>query len=283
MATFTNQARMTYNNTTTLSNVVTGELLGSLEATKTATADTYAIGDVLTYVVALRGTGATSLAGLTLTDDLGAYTAGGVTRYPLTYTDGSLLVYQNGTLITTPTVQATQPLTVTGIPVSAGGSTVIVYTATVNELAPPTVGGTITNTATVTGQGVGTAVSASETVTTADSPLLRIEKRIEPVPVEENGTLTYTLTILNYGNTAAIATDNVSVTDVFDPILTGLTVTYEGVTWTEGGEYTYDETTGTFVSTPGAITVPAATYTENPDGGYTTVPGTVTLVITGTV
>jgi hypothetical protein len=41
MATFTNQATLTYNDTTTSSNIVTGEILEVLSATKTAVVDRY--------------------------------------------------------------------------------------------------------------------------------------------------------------------------------------------------------------------------------------------------
>jgi len=52
---------------------------------------------------------------------------------------------------------------------------------------------------------------------------------------------------------------------------------------TPGTDYTYDETTGAFATVPGVITVPAATFTQNPDGTFNTTPGTSSLVVTGTV
>ena len=76
---------------------------------------------------------------------------------------------------------------------------------------------------------------------------------------------------------------NVILTDTFDPALTGLTVTYNGDTWKEGDNYTYDAATGTFATIAGQIAVPAATYTQEPDGPYTVTPGTTTVTVTGTV
>ena len=87
----------------------------------------------------------------------------------------------------------------------------------------------------------------------------------------------------NYGNTAAIATDNVVLSDTFTPILDPITVTYNGVVWTEGVNYTYDATTGVFSTVVGQITVPAATYTQNPDGTWTVVPGVAVVTVNGTV
>ena len=81
-----------------------------------------------------------------------------------------------------------------------------------------------------------------------------------------------------------VATDDAAVTDTFDPILTDLAVTFNGVAWAEGTQYTYDEATGLFATVPTNVTVPAATYTRNPaTGAWTVVPGVSTLVVTGTV
>ena len=100
----------------------------------------------------------------------------------------------------------------------------------------------------------------------------------------DNDRLTYTFVIQNTGNEAVVATDNAAITDTFDPILTDLVVTYNGVTWTEGVQYTYDETVGAFATIPANITVPAATYTQNPaTGAWSVVPGVSTLVVVGTV
>ena len=283
MAQFTNQAQLTYNNTVTNSNIAVGEIVGVLTASKTPVTSTYTQGDSITYVLNLVNTGSAALTGLTVTDDLGAYDLGGNTIYPLTYTDGSIKYFINGVLQSAPTVNSDTGLIISGINVPADSNATIVYEATVNQYAPLTEGGEITNTATVSGGGI-TPIEASATVTTENGPLLTITKAISPIPVAENGTVTYTFTIQNIGNTEAVATDNVALTDVFDPILSGVSASFNGVAWTEGTEYTYDDATGTFASTPGAITVPAATYTQDPVSGvWQVTPGSVTLVITGTV
>ena len=113
---------------------------------------------------------------------------------------------------------------------------------------------------------------------------MAITKALSPATVVDNGTLTYTFTISNTGNTAAVATDNVIVTDTFDPILTIQSVTLNGETLTEGVDYTYVEATGAFATVAGRITVPAATYTQDPTTGRIIVePGVAVLTVTGTV
>ena len=120
---------------------------------------------------------------------------------------------------------------------------------------------------------------------TADvSPRLAISKSISPTTVVENGTVTYTFVIENTGGTAVVATDNLVVTDTFDPVLSNITVTLDGVALSDPADYTYNETTGAFATIPANITVPAATYTRNPStGAWTVVPGVSTLVVVGTV
>ena len=284
MATFQNQATLTYGGNVTTSNVVTGELQPSISAAKYAVEETYTQGEVLTYVISLVNTGTSPLTDLTVTDDLGAYTAGGSTRVPLDYVEGSLVYYVGGTRQATPAVTATSPLTVTGITVPAGSDAFLVYQARVNEFASPATGAAVTNTATVTGASLSSPITARETVTAAGEAFLTIDKTLNPTTVSEGDRLTYTFVIRNFGNTPVVATDDAVVTDTFDPILSDLTVTFNGAAWTEGVQYTYDEATGVFATIPANITVPAATYTQNPaTGAWSVVPGVSTLVVVGTV
>ena len=284
MAIFSNQATLTYNGGSTNSNIAYGEILDVLTATKTAIEGTYTPGELVTYVVTLRNTGGTALTGVTVTDDLGGYVFEGNTVYPLTYEDGSATVFVNGVPQAAPAVTAGPPLAVSGLNIPAGGDLVLVYQARANQFADPAADGTIVNTVTVTGDGITTPITATETVTAASAPELTISKAISPTQVVDNDRVTYTFVIQNTGNEAVVATDNAVITDTFDPILTDLVVTYDGATWTEGVQYTYDAATGLFATLPGAITVPAATYTQDPvTGAYTLTPGIATLTVTGTI
>ena len=284
MAIFSNQATLTYNGGSTNSNIAYGEILDVLTATKTAIEGTYAPGELVTYAVTLRNTGGTALTGVTITDDLGGYDFNGTTVYPLTYEDGSATLFVNGVPQAAPAVTAGPPMVVSGLNIPAGGDLVLVYQARANQFANPTADGTIVNTVTVTGDGITTPITATETVTADSAPELTISKSISPSQVVDNDRVTYTFVIQNTGNEAVVATDNAAITDTFDPILTDLVVTYDGATWTEGVQYTYDAATGLFTTLPGAITVPAATYTQDPvTGAYTLTPGIATLTVTGTI
>ncbi|MBR4864460.1 MAG: DUF11 domain-containing protein [Oscillospiraceae bacterium] len=284
MAIFSNQATLTYNGNSTNSNIAYGELLDVLTAAKTAVEGSYTPGDRVTYVVTLRNTGNAAISGLTVTDDLGGYPFGGTTVYPLTYVNGTASLFVDGVLQPAPAVVAGPPLVFSGISIPAGGDAVLVYQAGVNSFAPPSAESTIVNTVTVTGDGITTPITATETVTVATAPALTISKSISPSQVTDNDRVTYTFIIANSGNQPVIATDNAAITDTFDPILSALTVTFNGTAWTAGAQYNYNEATGLFSTVPGQILVPAATYTQDPTtGAYTVTPGISTLTVTGTI
>ena len=284
MAIFTNQATLTYRNNVVNSNIVMGEILETLTVTKQAILPTYEAGGNIVYVVNLTNSGDTALNGLILTDDLGAYTVGSVSITPLSYVAGSLNYFIDGVLAASPTVTSTDPLVATGISLPAGAVGTLVYQAVVNQFAPLEQGGEITNVATFTGGSLAEPVSDSETVTVNNAPRLDITKAITPVTVEPNGQITYTLTILNYGNTATLVGDNVAVSDVFDPALNAVTVTYNGEPWTAGTEYNYNSVTGEFSTVPGVVEVPAATYTQDPTtGAWSIAPGQAVITVTGNV
>ncbi|MCI6021256.1 MAG: hypothetical protein MRZ64_06145, partial [[Bacteroides] pectinophilus] len=254
-----------------------------LAATKLAVRQTYGQNDSVTYIISIVNSGTAAINGLTITDNLGAYRFNALTLTPLTYIEGTVNYYVNGTAQPTPAVTPGPPLTVTGINVPAGGNVTVVYEAAVNEYAPIASGAELTNAAVITGGGI-TPITVSDTVEVETAPLLTITKSVSPVPVTENGTLTYTFLIQNMGNAPADAATGVVVTDSFDPLLSGLAVSFNGTAWTEAVNYTYDETTGSFTSNTGQITVPAATYEQDAaTGAWVVSPGVSTLVISGTV
>ncbi|MBQ9558057.1 MAG: DUF11 domain-containing protein [Clostridia bacterium] len=280
--TFYNTAALSYNGVTTRSNTVSGEIAETLTVTKTALTDVYTAGSEVTFVLNFVNAGTAAAGDLTVTDDLGAYAVESGLATPLTYVDGSARYFVGGVPQAAPAVTAGPPLVFTGISVPAGGNAAIVYTAAVNEFAPPGEDGSITNAATVTGDAVAAPVTASETISAANEPLLTVTKAVNPANVAPNGELTYTFTVANSGNTAADATDNVTLSDVFTPQLSGLAVELDGSPLSVGSGYTYAG--GSFQTVPGVITVPAGSFEQDPaTGAWTTTPSTAVLTVTGTV
>ena len=284
MAIFTNRATLTYLGGAITSNTVTGELREVITAAKNAAGSTYRMGDTVTYVISLQNAGNLPVTGLTVSDDLGAYPFGQTVLVPLSYVEGSVLYYVNDVLQAPPAVSVGTQLVFSGISIPAGGSAFIVYRAVVTDAADPAAGGSIVNTATVTGGGIVTPITASETVTAEGGAGLTIEKALSPAVLSDGEQLTYTFTVRNSGNEAAVATDDITLSDTFDPVLANITVTLNGTQLTEGVDYTYDEASGLFATTTGLITVPAATFTQDPvTGAWTATPGAAVLTVTGTV
>jgi len=283
MATFTNQATLTYNGNVINSNITTGEIVEVLSATKNAVINRYSQGSEITYVINIVNSGTTAFSGITITDNLGEYTFGGTSLVPLEYVNESVRYYVNGVLQTAPVVTQGPPLVISGISVPAGGVATIIYVAETNEFAPLGIEDEIVNTAVISGAGV-TDIIVTETVTTEAAANLTITKSLSPAVVTENGQITYTFTIQNTGNVPITIADTATITDTFDPALSGINVTFNGVTWSEGVNYTYSEATGEFETLPGQITVPAATYTRQPGTGAIVIePGVSVLTVTGTV
>lgn len=282
MATFQNQASLTYNNSTVNSNIVTGEILEVLSLTKASLNTSYTAGDTVTYILSAVNSGTTAFSGVSISDNLGAYSFGTNELYPLSYVDGSAMLYIDGVMQPV-TVNATESEVVfSGFTIPAGGNALISYQATVNGFAPLSGGSVIENTATLTAAGLSTPVAATAQVGVDSRPVLSITKGLTPESVPENGTLTYTLTLLNTGAEPAVS--GVTVTDTFNPILSDISVSYNGTPWTEGVNYTYDEATGLFTTLDGQISVPGAVFNQNIDTGLVTVtPGVAVIRITGTV
>ena len=285
MATFYNQASLSYGGNVVNSNTTEAELLSGLELTKTAITDSYEAGGAVVYAVTLSNMGSSAYTGLVLNDDLGAYTLpGGSVAVPLTYVDGSIQYYLNGILQPAPTVTQAGDLEISGINLPPNSTATFIYEVRANEFAQVSAGSVITNTASTNGgAGVG-VLTASAEVPVREEPILTIAKAVCPPVITDNSTLTYTVIVQNLGNTPIVATDGVIISDVFNPILTGIAVTLNGTALAEGTGYTYNETTGEFATTDGTVTVPAATYLADPTtGAITTTPGVAILTVTGTV
>ena len=282
MATFYNQASLTFRNVVRNSNITEGEIVDAIELTKTAVSADYGAGDGITYAISLTNSGAGEVTGITLTDNLGVYTVpGGTTEVvPLTYVEDSILYYINGELQAAPAVTAGDTLVIEDISIPSGGNALIIYEVRANEFAPLSAGSSIYNS--VTANGACEDLSASASIGTRDEALLNIAKAVSPAVITNCGEVTYTFIVQNYGNTDAVATDDIIISDTFNPILSDITVTLNGETLTEGTDYTYDEATGEFATVASVVTVPAATFSRDSETGVvTTTPGVAVLVVTG--
>ena len=287
MATFYNQATLIYNGNETNSNITEGQILNGADITKIALSSNYAKQDGVNYAISLVNTAPTSINNLTITDNLGAFIPIGLSTEvtPLTYVENSLIYYINGVLSTPLETEVTpEGLVISGINLPPNSNALILYETRANEFAPLSAGSSITNTVTLSGVPSTEETSASATVPVRNFTNLTISKAICPETISDNSELSYTFIIQNSGNTPAVATDNVVITDTFTPIINPITVTLNGEVLTEGTDYTYDSTTGEFKTLIGTVTVPAATFTTNPTtGAVISSPGVSVLKIDGII
>lgn len=284
MPAFTNQATLSYNDITTSSNIVQGNYTPQISLARSSVNAAYCADDLITMAVSIVNSCTSDCSGLNLTDDLGAYSHTSGTLTPLSYVDSSIQLYQNGVLQDPPAIAATAPLTLNNLSVPAGGNLLILYSLRANSHAPLGAGASITATSSLSGGCLASALSAPVTIESACGARLTISKSMCPSTVRCNEPVAYTLTIQNSGSTPALASDNVIVTDRFNPLLEITQVSFNGTSWQSPTNYSYNAATGVFASNAGQITVPAASYAQNAaTGEWTLTPGTVSLTITGRI
>ena len=286
-----NRAQITFNygnvtGASAASNLASTTLQGPLSVSKNSLNTSYSAGDELTYIITLENTGNTAIEGVTVTDDLGRFTPPGMTLpvTPLTYV-GPAQLYVNGVLSPQLGVEVvgTGELVFTIPSLPGDSNAMIVYIVEVNEYAPLSVDfGSITNRAVADADGLCEFGEDTNTISVLAAADVRLIKQMSPDPVICGEQITYTISIYNYGNVAATS---VQLTDVFSPAPTNISVYVDGVL--QSGNYTYDEQSGLLTypaTTDASVIIPAATYTRDTSTGIVTVqPGTVTVVITGTI
>lgn len=283
----TNQATLTYNfgdqTATAESNIATAVLQGPINITKSSLDTTYTSGEDITYFVSLTNSSESALTNVTAVDNLGAYALSPTLSVtPLTYT-GPARLFINGDLTTelTPTVTDNSvTFTIPSIP--SGANAIIAYKATVNNNAPLLSGSTIENTVSATADGIVETATDSHVLTAEDYADVEIVKSMFPESVTSGDTLTYNFDIYNYGNTDAT---NVVLTDTFSPAPTQITVSINGDAVSET-EYSYENGVLTLPAQGATttVTVPAATFTQNPTTGeITRTPGEINITVTGII
>lgn len=282
----TNRASLTYaygeQNGTAVSNVATAVIEDTLALSKSAVSSGYTPGTNVTYAVSLVNNGSAALNNVTVTDNLGTYALAGASATPLTYA-GPAKLYINGVYSSDLTPAETSgSVTFTIASLASGANALIIYSAVPNAYASGESGSTITNTVTASAAGLGQTASASSVITADDTARVTMFKTITPETLTDGSAVTYTFTLYNYGNTEA---ESVVLSDTFSPAPSISSVTVNG-TAVPSSDYTYAQGLLTLpaASSAYALTVPAASFTQNPaTGEVTSAPGITTAVVTGTL
>lgn len=268
---------------TRVSNIAEISVESAIGFTKTSLGNTYNDNSVLTYILTVTNSSGSDITGSTITDNLGTYVFGSTELTPLEYVAPAVLLINgqdvSAQLGVDTTTVGSLIFTIPTIP--AGTTANIIYKAQVNDYAPLAIDSTIVNTSTFESNSECADTTASATVSVANIANISIIKQMCPNPVICGDTITYTIKIYNYGNTAA---ENVVLTDDFNPAPANITVSRDGVLLL-GTDYTYVDGTLT-VPSAGAtpVTVPAATFVQDPVTGIVSItPGVVEYTITGTI
>lgn len=283
--TFTNRAALLCEGHVVLSNIVTGERVPSLFLRKAASAAAYEPGGQLQYTLTITNTAPTPFAALTLLDDLGRYLFMGFPRFPLSYIEGSAtleLVSASGTAQGMVTATQNEDGVLFAFALPANTTVLLRYRVTVSAFASPAAGYSITNVAVLQGEGLPAPLKATLTLPVAEQARLAVAKTAHGIP-EEGQPFTFTLVVLNYGNVPVTAADFVVLSDPLDPPLAQLTVTANGVPWTQGVQYQYEDGFFYFRTESGAIELDAATVTQNDFGTWVLSPAALVLTLTGVV
>ena len=268
---------------TKISNIAEISVESAVGFTKTSLGSTYGDNSILTYILTVTNSSGSVINGSTITDNLGTYVFGSTELTPLEYVAPAVLLINGQDVSAQLGVDASVlgNLTFTIPTIPAGATANIIYKAQVNDFAPLAINSTITNTSTFESNSECADSTASSTVSVANAANIQIIKQMCPNPVICGDTITYTIRIYNYGNTAA---ENVILTDDFTPAPDNITVSRDGILLL-GTDYTYIAGTLTVPSASGtAVTVPPATFTQDPVTGLITItPSVVEYTITGTI
>lgn len=268
---------------TKVSNIAEISVESAVGFTKTSLGNIYTDNAVLTYILTITNSSGSAILGSTITDNLGTYVFGASELTPLEYVAPAVLLINgqdvSAQLNVDSSIAGSLIFTIPTIP--AGATANIIYKAQANDYAPLAINSTITNVSTFESNSECADTTASATVSVANAANISIIKQMCPNPVVCGDTITYTIKIYNYGNTAA---ENVVLTDQFNPAPANITVSRDG-TILLGTDYEYVNGLLTIPASGGTpITIPPASFTQDPVTGIVSVtPSVIEYTITGTI
>ncbi len=285
--TITNRASVSYRygavTETVSSNLASTVLSDPLTVSKSALETAYRAGEAITYVITVTNGSTVPLSDVTISDNLGACeSAQGVSIAPLSYVGPAKLyldgVYQSE--LSPVTTEEGVAFTIPAIPQATNAT--ILYKATPSAYAPMTPDSAITNVASFSPAAGTEPITAQHTLPVDSYAALTVEKEMSPNPISDGGVLVNTFTITNTGNVEAT---ELVLSDVFMTPLSGVSVSIDGSP-VAADDFEFADSTLTLPADGASLslTVPAATFAEDPDtGAVTMTPGVTVVTVTGTV
>ena len=240
-------------------------LVTSLTIVKTANVTSVAPGGTVSYTVTVTNSGQTPYTGATFTD-------------PLTSVLGNA-VYNGNAAATAGTVSYSSPTLTWAGNLAVGASATITYSVTVNS--PDTGSGILTNTVTSTTPGSNCASGSGNASCTATVTVygLTIVKSANVSSITPGGTVDYTITVTNSGQTPYTAA---TFTDPLTSVLAN--ATYDGNAAATAGSLSYSSPTLTWagnLAVGASVTITYSVTVDNPDTGNLIMTNIVTSTAAG--
>lgn len=268
------------------SNTAITTLRETISISKTSLGSSYYIDDSIFYTITVSNNSCCEISNVKITDDLGSYIPDGSisTPYftPLTYT-GPANLYIGGTFYSEIEPKVYTDRIVFIIPsIPAKSNALITYKVTINNRALLAQNSEITNTATLTLNDISDPITASNTLTVAETAQVKIIKHMCPDPITRGEIITYSFSLYNYGNTEAV---NVVFSDTFNPAPANINVAVNSEN-IYSSDYSYINGTLTIPAYSSAFTlsIPAAQFSQNPVTGIVSIiPGVTVITVTGQI
>lgn len=266
------------------SNTAITTLRETISMSKTSLGSSYYLDEGIFYTIAINNNNNSEINNVKISDNLGSYfpnySISNTAFTPFTYV-GPANLYLGGTFYSEIEPEIYTDKVVFTIPsIPARSNALIIYKVSVNDRALLAPESEIVNTATLSLESILDPITASNTLTVANTADVKIIKHMCPDPVTRGEKITYSFSLYNYGNTEAV---NVVFSDTFSPAPSSITVAVnsENLFFSD---YSYINGTLTIPAygSTFSLSIPPAEFVQNPVTGIVSIsPGITTITVTG--
>ncbi len=249
----------------------------SVSLEKYCLSENYFFGDNITYIIEIKNNSYAPLFNLKIKEDMGnTKTVNDSSSYSLLKYAENFKYYINGNSaeIADPKTYSDKIIFEIGV-LAALSNAVIIYSAKVTENAPLNVGASITNCSSLIIPSTGKTLESSHTIKIRETADIKTIKQIKNF---SGGTVTYGISIYNYGN---IPAKNITVKNSFERKFSSLKVKI-GSKILGNSDYTYssNELQIPSYSSKHSISVPEARFIKDEiSGKFGIIPGSMDIII----
>ncbi|MDO4503668.1 MAG: hypothetical protein Q4B84_00770 [Clostridia bacterium] len=268
------------------SNVASTFFYEAVSVNKISLGDSYYLNENITYIITVKNNSNSEVTGLKIKDNLGEYNPNkyksDLNFIPLEYI-GPSYIYLNGIFTgeISPKIESGKLIFDIGS-LSSGSVLNIMYKVSVNDKALLKIGSKIKNILQVFSDNTVDPVESSNSIKVAEKASVKIIKHMCPGTIVRGESVSYFITLYNYGNKEAV---NVILNDVFSPIPKITNVTIDDIL-IPFSDYSYNE--GVFVlpsyGSEFSLKIPPASFSQNSTTGVVSItPGTKNIILSGIV